>query len=164
MTRDSVKTQLVKLLAGRAAEEALLGCVSGGAGGSETSDLALASKLALDAIARRGLSARGHLMWYESSSSRVVLESCCGEEVDIWLCEASDAALAQIRNDAVFVAMIARMLLMCGTLTERDLVSIDHAMKNLPADWSKSEILGTLGFAPRNSLPSGQSNGEELGA
>ncbi|MCK1281806.1 AAA family ATPase [Bradyrhizobium sp. 61] len=164
MTRDSVKTQLVKLLAGRAAEEALLGCVSGGAGGSETSDLALASKLALDAIARRGLSARGHLMWYESSSSRVVLESCCGEEVDIWLCEASDAALGQIRNDAVFVAMIARMLLKCGTLTESDLASIDHAMKNIPADRSKSEILGTLGFAPRDSSPSGQSNGEELGA
>ncbi|MBZ0147058.1 MAG: AAA family ATPase [Pseudorhodoplanes sp.] len=163
MTRDGVRSRLVQLLAGRAAEEILLGIASAGAGGSENSDLAKASKLALDAIAKQGLSARGHLMWYESSMSRMVLESYCGEEVDAWLWEANEDALRQIRHDSVFVAAIAHLLLKRGTLTERDLAFIDDTMKTIPDGMTKSEVLGTLGFAPRNPSTSKESNGELMG-
>jgi ATP-dependent Zn protease len=163
-TREGVTAQLVRLLAGRAAEEILLGTITGGAGGTDSSDLACASKLALDAIAKRGLSARGHLMWYEAPASRLMLETYCGEETNDWLSEAYQQALVQIRHEAVFVALTARALLKQGVVSDEDLRSIDNAMKNIPPDMSKGEVLGVLGFALQKCSHSETMNGELLGA
>jgi len=162
MTRASVTKQLVRLLAGRAAEAVLLGDISGGAGGPDTSDLAVATKLALNAIAKHGLSARGRIMWHGFSPNHMM--EYCGEEAEAWLMEAHEDALALIRHDSMFVAAIARLLLECGTLTERDLTRIADAMERLPDGMTKSEVLGMLGFEPRNPWGSGQANGEGLGA
>jgi len=54
-TREAIGRNLRRLLAGRAAEEVVLGHVSSGAGGSENSDLAKATLLAASAIISWGL-------------------------------------------------------------------------------------------------------------
>ena len=54
-TRRDVGAQLRAILAGRAAEEVLLGVPSGGAGGSEGSDLARATRLACAIVVSSGL-------------------------------------------------------------------------------------------------------------
>jgi cell division protease FtsH len=164
MTRESVKAELVRLLAGRAAEEVLLGEPSGGAGGADVSDLARASQLALEAITRHGLSSSGRLLWHPSAISRPFADSYCGEEADHWLGEANESALAQIRNDSLFVAMIAHLLIRHGVLNEGDLRRIADSMETLPPQTTKSELLGDLGFAPRNPSASSKANGEVLGA
>jgi cell division protease FtsH len=163
MTRESVKAELVRLLAGRAAEEVLLGEPSGGAGGADVSDLARASRLALEAITRHGLSNSGRLLWHPSAIHRPFADSYCGEEADHWLGEANESALAQIRNDALFVAMIAHLLIRHGVLNEADLRRISDSMETLPPQTTKSELLGDLGFAPRNPSASSKANGEVLG-
>lgn len=163
MTRESVQAELVRLLAGRAAEEVLLGAPSGGAGGADISDLARASRLALEAITKHGLSSCGRLLWHPSSMARPYVESQCGEEADDWLREANETVLAQIRNDSLFVAMIAHLLIKRGVLNESDLQQIADAMETLPPEKTKSELLGELGFAPRNPSPSKQTNGELMG-
>lgn len=63
-TRDAIEKQLVSLLAGRAAEEVIIGAVSGGAGGDATSDLARASELALTAVTLLGLTRSGTSFWH----------------------------------------------------------------------------------------------------
>lgn len=163
MTRGTVKAELVRLLAGRAAEEVLLGEPSGGAGGEDVSDLARASRLALEAIAKHGLSNTGRLLWHPLAITRPFVESYCGEEADEWLREANETALAQIRNDSLFVAMIANLLIRRGVLTEGNLRTISYAMERERPEKTKSELLGELGFGPRNPSASKQTNGELMG-
>ena len=55
VTRKVVERRIAVALAGRAAEQVLLGDVTAGAGGSDTSDLAMANTLAFSAVARWGL-------------------------------------------------------------------------------------------------------------
>lgn len=64
MTRAEVGSTLRHLLAGRAAEEVLLGDVSAAAGGDHTSDLARATALAVSALCSFGLDEGEHgLLW-----------------------------------------------------------------------------------------------------
>ncbi|WP_431858745.1 AAA family ATPase [Azospirillum sp.] len=64
MTRAEVALALRHLLAGRAAEEVLVGDVSAGAGGDHTSDLARATALAVSAFCSFGLDEEEHgLLW-----------------------------------------------------------------------------------------------------
>ena len=56
VTRKVVERRIAVALAGRAAEQVILGDVTAGAGGSDTSDLAMANALAFSAVARWGLS------------------------------------------------------------------------------------------------------------
>ena len=59
---------LAELMAGRAAERLVLGAVSAGAGGPPDSDLALATRVALDLETRYGLGAEGPL-WFGDSAA-----------------------------------------------------------------------------------------------
>ena len=63
ITCDVVERRIAVALAGRAAEQVLLGEVSAGSGGSNTSDLARASRLAHSAVAQWGLSDIDELRW-----------------------------------------------------------------------------------------------------
>ncbi len=68
LTRAEIRERLEIILAGRAAEELLFGPdgVTGGAGGSSpTSDLAIATRIALRLVAQSGLSPDGSLVWSE---------------------------------------------------------------------------------------------------
>lgn len=64
LTRESLMRRMIVLLAGRAAEDVILGAVSGGAGGDARSDLGRASETALSAIALQGLSRTGQAFWH----------------------------------------------------------------------------------------------------
>jgi cell division protease FtsH len=61
---SDVHQWLVVVLAGRAAEEVVLGAPSAGAGGSADSDLAGATKLAVTAAATLGLDSASGLVWF----------------------------------------------------------------------------------------------------
>lgn len=62
-TSDDIDQMLVMLLAGRAAEEVILGTVSSGAGGGAESDLAKATLMATSAITALGLGSASTPMW-----------------------------------------------------------------------------------------------------
>ncbi|WP_417239470.1 AAA family ATPase [Celeribacter halophilus] len=59
LTKADIEDELATLLAGRAAERLVLGGASSGAGGPQNSDLALATRLALDLETRLGLGGEG---------------------------------------------------------------------------------------------------------
>lgn len=63
VTSAELNSELVRLLAGRAAEEVLLGTVSAGAGGPEGSDLARATALATTSLTALGLGGDDDLLW-----------------------------------------------------------------------------------------------------
>jgi len=147
-TRSDVEEQLVGLLAGRAAEEVLLGAVSGGAGGSEHSDLAKASALARDAIARRGLSSRGQLAWYGHPACTGVSDARCGEEAEAWLASAYAIAMKRIADDDLFVALLAGALLQRGVLTLREITALERSIGRFRKEHTKEEMLVALGFDP----------------
>jgi cell division protease FtsH len=63
LTVDSIRQRLVVMLAGRAAEEVILGAPSSGAGGEADCDLARASRLATASTASLGLDPDFGLVW-----------------------------------------------------------------------------------------------------
>lgn len=67
-TPRAINKVLITLLAGRAAEEIVFGDVSAGAGGSENSDLAIATKLATHAELSLGLGSSG-IMWSQIAAA-----------------------------------------------------------------------------------------------
>jgi hypothetical protein len=75
--RNAVRVAIAELLAGRAAEEAILGDASGGSGGSESSDLALATILAVAEETALGLGGSGLLWtgWPEPRDIRGILSA-----------------------------------------------------------------------------------------
>ncbi len=75
MTRDGVLARLQAYLAGRAAEEELLGSASGGAGGSPSSDLGSATRLASVAVCMLGLDdhPNGLLFRGDGADGRIIL-------------------------------------------------------------------------------------------
>nr|WP_254871469.1 hypothetical protein [Pseudooceanicola sp. HF7] len=60
LTVEEIETELLILMAGRAAERLVLGTISGGAGGDTESDLALATTLVLQLDRELGLGRNGH--------------------------------------------------------------------------------------------------------
>lgn len=71
LARD-VEQLLISLLAGRAAEEVVLGEGSSGAGGGSNSDLARATKLALQASLALGLDPASGLLWAGQPEDRLI--------------------------------------------------------------------------------------------
>ena len=63
VTRKVVEDRIAVALAGRAAEDVLLGEVTAGAGGSDDCDLAVATHMAISAVAQWGLSSSKRPIW-----------------------------------------------------------------------------------------------------
>ena len=72
VTRKVVERRIAVALAGRAAEQVMLGDVTAGAGGSDTSDLAMANTLAFSAVARWGLADVDELKWLAGGPEQIV--------------------------------------------------------------------------------------------
>ena len=72
VTRKVVERRIAVALAGRAAEQVLLGDVTAGAGGSDTSDLAMANTLAFWTVARWGLGEVDQLKWLAGGPEQIV--------------------------------------------------------------------------------------------
>lgn len=119
VTRTQLEKRLQMLLAGRAAEEVILGEVSGGAGGSPGSDLARATELALQAIGSWGL---GRSLRWRGRSER--LPSALDAAVDALLSAAYVAALALVRTHRAAVEALAVQLRERGELSGQEVETV----------------------------------------
>jgi cell division protease FtsH len=110
-TRSAIIDRLATLLAGRAAEELILGEVSIGAGGRHPdSDLARATQLAIDAIATEGLGRE--LLWVPD---RVELATCHSARMD-----EAKALLIEGEEKAVGLLTTNRQLLLAISMELKD--------------------------------------------
>ena len=102
-TRETIEKRLVVLLAGRVAEEVLLGMVSSGAGGGTRSDLALATRLVFEAVGMLGLSAKQPPVWYGKDIERMRAYHAVAAEAEEMLKHAYDKARILIRSEKAYV-------------------------------------------------------------
>jgi ATP-dependent Zn protease len=120
--KEAVTATLMRHLAGRAAEDVLLGSVSGGAGGSDTSDLANATRAAISEALSLGRG--GDLIWHPVDEPPAVLFARHPGLKDCVLKRVKGAyagARALIRNNRKAVEMIASHLVVDGHLDQADL-------------------------------------------
>ena len=115
---SDVRERITILLAGRAAEELLLGAASSGAGGSPDSDLARATHLATHAATALGLDDASGLVWRGQPELHHLPETLAtnaplAEQVRCWLDDAYEASLDLLRTH------IAPLNAMASALIER---------------------------------------------
>ena len=128
LTATVIDNMLVVLLAGRAAEEIICGTPSAGAGGSHDSDLAKASRLAMQAEASFGLGTTG-LIWSDfpdPDRAHAVLAMRGGTEAAVRrrLDEAYAEAKMIITENRRMVERIAEALLARIVLTPGEVADI----------------------------------------
>lgn len=98
LTREQAVLQVGVHMAGRAAEELLLGAVSAGSGGPRDSDLAQATRLAIECVASFGL-ADGLPPFWPDEEARIqafIADPCVAAEVKAVLQEGYDLAFATL--------------------------------------------------------------------
>ncbi|WP_184521758.1 AAA family ATPase [Muricoccus pecuniae] len=127
---DEIRARLVACLAGRAAEEVLLGSVSGGSGGSEGSDLAEATHLA--ALAEFSLGLGTGLVWYGAVSRAEVggvllRRPDLAGQVEARVHEAYRGALDLLHEHRLAVTQVASALVTQGALDGEQLRKIVEA-------------------------------------
>jgi ATP-dependent Zn protease len=131
ITQASIDVQLRQLLAGRAAEDVVLGHVTGGAGGPIDSDLAKATRLALDAETALGLSERPLVwlgMWRGNEMSSLLLDRPeLAQRVERRLQAAYSSACDFIRKHRALLDVIVNQLLKQEVLTGANVEAIVKA-------------------------------------
>ncbi|QFU16926.1 AAA family ATPase [Microvirga thermotolerans] len=110
MTPEIARQILVYLLAGRAAEEVVLGGVSAGAGGAEESDLAVATRLAVRMLTAYGLAGPAPLVYLGANLPASHLPPHLLAEVRHELNAAYKEATALIRAHQAAVEQLAAYL------------------------------------------------------
>jgi ATP-dependent Zn protease len=127
LTQTVVIAKLILFLAGRAAEEIFLRNVSAGAGGREDSDLAMASNLALDAVASYGLSSSGSLFWHRPAGDSVARSpQPLKDEADKLVRKAYNMAKVLIGREWDFVNLAATELIRHRAIAHRQFVRCDR--------------------------------------
>lgn len=109
LSRASVRAWLRTHLAGRAAEEVVFGEISSGAGGGEDSDLAKATRLALEAEGALGFGLT--LSWLPSDLPLYLMPAALRDRVEAALQEAAADATARLTGHRSALERIARTLL-----------------------------------------------------
>ena len=125
VTRKVVERRIAVALAGRAAERVILGVVTAGGGGSDTSDLAMANALAFSAVARWGLSDVDELRWVAGGPDELMskypgLDAEAGRMRDA----ANACAHDLIRQHATEVQAVADALLQRRALGHADILAL----------------------------------------
>lgn len=112
-TEELLTAILVATLAGRAAEEEILGSATLNSGGSERSDLAAATKLALDMETIYGFSRKWPLLYRKAESGIADLGSDrdLAERVNARLVSAYKTARAIVRTQKAAIEFLATVLL-----------------------------------------------------
>ena len=127
-----LKDLMAVALAGRAAEEALLGSPNTLAGGENTAtDLAHATKLAESAVMRYGFTSSAGLLWRNSSDVAVNTEA---PAVRALLQEAYERSLALVRAPQSYVQAVAEALITKRALAHADIVALDPDRKPTGGD------------------------------
>ncbi len=134
-THKEVEQLLVLLLAGRAAEEVILGEASAGAGGPARSDLARATKIAAIAEAAYGLGSTG-LMWAdmengEQFQSSMALRAGTESAVRLRLAQAYDSAKTLILAHRYVVEKLAETLVRRTVLSPEEVREITKGKLSL---------------------------------
>lgn len=126
LTPTNIANRIAVALSGRAAEEVILGEISGGAGGDETSDLGRANTLAWRAVTELGFSKHAPLRWVAASarSEHALTDSAITKEVQEMLHDAYASALALINENREKVEALARALVDRRALAHRDIENI----------------------------------------
>ena len=111
-----IKVELMLMLAGRAAEEEVLGVVSSGSGGAAISDLAQATGLAVEALLCLGLDDKGDLLWGGSVDARelrslLTLDKALAERARCKLDDAYSEAICLVRQQKSSIVALAVDLL-----------------------------------------------------
>jgi cell division protease FtsH len=126
ITRKVVENRITVALAGRAAEDVLLGDVTAGAGGAETSDLAIATGLAVRAVVSWGLSCKRTLIYSGETAPEHLLawRPELADEVDDMLQSAYTSATSLIANHRDAVRAIAAELIKRRALTHDEIAGL----------------------------------------
>jgi ATP-dependent Zn protease len=126
LTRKLVERRITVALAGRAAEEVILGDVTAGAGGHENSDLAVATRLAISAVAQWGLSSSKSLGWLRKCAPEQVMASnrALAEEAQGMIDAAYVRARALITRRKRQVRAVADALVKRRALAHRDIIAL----------------------------------------
>ena len=125
VTRKVVERRIAVALAGRAAEQVLLGDVTAGAGGSDTSDLAMANTLAFWTVARWGLGEVDQLKWLAGGPEQIVsTHPELAAEAYKMLDVANKRALALIKRRMTEVRAIAGALMKRRALAHEDIAAL----------------------------------------
>jgi len=124
ITAQRVQNVLATLLAGRAAEEIILGAASAGAGGRANSDLAKATEVAFNAVMAQGLGPEQSLVWYGmyDSQPQIALFRPVAEEVEQLLDQAYVQAKSIVASDQELIRLTARALLRRRAIPHNDLL------------------------------------------
>jgi cell division protease FtsH len=117
---------LIIRLAGRAAEEELLGSVTAGAGGSPDSDLAKATELATAMETELGFAETAPLLYrpVEDRSSLLAYNPILAERVSSRLDEGYDQARGLIRRNSDAIQILAAALMAHDTLEGLHLIAV----------------------------------------
>jgi cell division protease FtsH len=130
---------LIAHLAGRAAEEEILGSATSNSGGSEQSDLALATGLALEMETVLGFSRKWPLLYRKPRDGVAILSTDLelAQRVHARLASAHKAARDIVRNQKTALQFLANILLAEETLEGPDLDAVleqvRQKMVDLPA-------------------------------
>lgn len=126
MTARAIADHLTLTLSGRAAEEVVLGEVSGGSGGDENSDLAQANALAWRAVTELGFSQSAPLRWCGASvrAEYILGDNSITREVHEMLERGYDAALRLAIDNRAQVETLARALVERRALAHKDIQAI----------------------------------------
>ena len=134
-SKSSLEAHIVSLLAGRAAEEIILGDPSAGAGGTAASDLAQATSLLASLHASLGL--RETLMWRappEEATTLANLDLELRDKVEADLRRLYDEALALIRQRLPAVNAVADALLARRRLSGEEVERIANSAGGVEQD------------------------------
>lgn len=131
MRRCDIENDIALLLGGRAAERLILGRPSGGAGGREDSDLALATQRAAGLEMSFGLGESGTVWMGPPSAAvdRLRLDPSLKERVQDHLTRAENAAIKILSENRQTLVAMARLLLDRGSLTGPDLAGFLSGVK-----------------------------------
>lgn len=127
MTREALLRTVAVLLAGRAAEDVLMGTVTGGAGGGPYSDLAMATALVTNAITNLGLAEKPTLVWYGSdcaASTALDYDGPLARDVAALLAGAYADACKLMTDETRAVMALADALVARRALAHDDIVKV----------------------------------------
>lgn len=130
-TRPDFDQRMTMLLAGRAAEEVIIGSISSSAGGGDKSDLALANRLAVEAVGRLGLSSGNSLLWFGARSADG-LHPALAKEVNDMLVTAYGKAVELISKERLLVELVATALILQRGLAHKNLIDLDEFARQEP--------------------------------
>lgn len=135
-TEELLTTILIEYLAGRAAEEEILGSATQNSGGSERSDLAIATRLALDMETILGFSPKWPLLYRKVDNATAILGTDLelADSVNARLNTAYTAARDIVRLQRAAIEFLAKTLVAEETLEGPELEAVLEQVRQKMVD------------------------------